>query len=784
MSAFFLQIFSFLANPPGNFIYHIILAFTLAVVLQAEVNNWHISGYPQAKRMIIGLTILVGLQFLVFGVGLICWMAGISTLAFLPALDRAVSLISTILLIWLWVYPEPDKLADLSAIGLSLFSFFLMGISSIFYPKGFIGDFNSSPWEIVWQGISIALILLGVFLSIRRRPEGWGSALSMLILAFLGHLSALIWHGEGNYPGPIRLADLAMFPVLLTLAHRYSVFEKGASQKKLFKESETDRLVWEERRKFSADAKTFHVLMELASETSVDHIIQSLTESVARAMLADVCSFIIKGDQDNLIFVSSYDLIREERLVGKIMEKESVPLLSEAITRSRTLLLPASETSLDISSLGNTFNYNSSGSVLYAPIKSTEKKSKGGILLLSPYTSRQWNNDDLSYLVGVSPFILPIIERMDEIAILERDRDEARIELQREHERMLDLQKKTIEAPMSAGQDIKLVAQNKIQAEMLASMTAMRDEAQKKIDQLYRDMEQLRIENEDLRNFNAKPAKDEESAAENPQMLEQTAVIHPRFIAADNSIKESETSLPGSINEPFDVVSSITDALIQAMSTFTGNIDLLHGESIGALGPLQRKFVNRIKVSCEQINNLVNDMIQIINIDRGQVDISQSPLDLNLIVESALGLTGTLLREKNLSIQLDIPEIPPEIRINRNALTQILIHLLQNAVTATPPEGSITLRIRLEEVETSQRLSIQMIDSGGGIKENDLPRIFERRIQSENSSIEGVGDKSVGLSIVKSLVDAQYGRIWIETHADVGSTFCVLLPVCDVETKS
>jgi two-component system phosphate regulon sensor histidine kinase PhoR len=72
---------------------------------------------------------------------------------------------------------------------------------------------------------------------------------------------------------------------------------------------------------------------------------------------------------------------------------------------------------------------------------------------------------------------------------------------------------------------------------------------------------------------------------------------------------------------------------------------------------------------------------------------------------------------------------------------------------------------------------IQVTDSGGGIPEEDLPRVFTRLYRADNVLIQGVGDTGVGLSIAKTLTEAQHGRIWVESEAGVGATFNVLLPI-------
>ncbi len=106
-----------------------------------------------------------------------------------------------------------------------------------------------------------------------------------------------------------------------------------------------------------------------------------------------------------------------------------------------------------------------------------------------------------------------------------------------------------------------------------------------------------------------------------------------------------------------------------------------------------------------------------------------------------------------------------------------MIHLLQNAGAATPLEGTIRLKVQTTSEDGQDYVMIQVTDSGGGIPAEDLPRVFTRLYRADNVLIQGVGDTGVGLSIAKTLTEAQHGRIWVETHPGVGSTFSVLLPI-------
>jgi two-component system phosphate regulon sensor histidine kinase PhoR len=240
---------------------------------------------------------------------------------------------------------------------------------------------------------------------------------------------------------------------------------------------------------------------------------------------------------------------------------------------------------------------------------------------------------------------------------------------------------------------------------------------------------------------------------------------------------ESSNTLKRPSTSQAEVIASMAQELRQPMSSIVGYTDLLLSESVGILGALQRKFIERIKASTERIDNLINDLIQLTAVDSGDMALNLEMVDLNLIIDNAMAYTSSQLREKNITLRIDLPQQFGPVHADREALQQILIHLLQNAGAATPIEGTITLRVRKQQETGQDFILLQVSDTGGGIPDHDLPRVFSRLYRADNVLIQGVGDTGVGLSLAKTLTEAQGGRIWVDSEMNVGATFHVLLPV-------
>jgi signal transduction histidine kinase len=244
-----------------------------------------------------------------------------------------------------------------------------------------------------------------------------------------------------------------------------------------------------------------------------------------------------------------------------------------------------------------------------------------------------------------------------------------------------------------------------------------------------------------------------------------------RIIEAEKGVSSARST------EQAEVVASISQELRQPMSSIVGYTDLLLGESVGILGALQRKFVERIKASTERIGNLIDDLIQVTTLETGLNELKPEPVDLNVIIDNAMSYTSSQVREKNISMHLDLPKNVASIYADREALQQILIHLLQNAGSASPVEGTVRLKVQTQSEDGKEYVLIQVSDTGGGIPAEDINRVFTRLYRADNVLIQGVGDTGVGLSIAKTLTEAQKGRIWVDSKMGVGSTFSVLLPI-------
>lgn len=229
-----------------------------------------------------------------------------------------------------------------------------------------------------------------------------------------------------------------------------------------------------------------------------------------------------------------------------------------------------------------------------------------------------------------------------------------------------------------------------------------------------------------------------------------------------------------------EVVASLSNELRTPMTSIVGYTDLLLSESVGILGEMQRKFLQRVKANVERMGSLLNDVIEVSSIEAKRIELSPELINLISVIEEAIMGLSSRFRERDLTVRLDLAlELPP-VRADRDALYQIMLHLLSNACQCSSQGTEVVVSGHVEEAEEEGLLpyvQVSVRDTGKGIAPEDYPRVFQRFYRADRALVAGLGETGVGMAITKTLVEAHGGRIWVESEEGTGSTFSFILPV-------
>jgi signal transduction histidine kinase len=541
-----------------------------------------------------------------------------------------------------------------------------------------------------------------------------------------------------------------------------------------------------ERRRFSVDPKLLESVLSLSSESNPDKICQTITSTISNAMLADICLLLTPPDErGELVIQCGYDLIREENMVGALLPGKSASLIATAMSRGLPLRLPASSTSEDLRTLGDCLNLERPGHLLVAPVMSFDNQPIAGLLLLSPYSNRPWTGEDQMQLSNFAAAMAQLLQRKHALATLQNENEQTRQELESALAQVGDLQdaNKAMHDQLKVAQEQS--EKNRLQAESLAALIATQGEAPKA------DTSPESAAGEDARwqslllNQAPPPAEGDYMEGELRLALEEVARLNATLSEADQKYQSLKNESGGKLpaDEHYEEISNIVQELRQPMSSIIGYSDFLLGESVGILGALQRKFLERIKMSTERMNRLVNEVHRLTTVDMGSGrPLTAEGMDLYAAVEGALSESIEGLRQKNINLRVDVPEQLPPLNADQDSIRQVLVNLLENAREVTPSDGEVSLRASLQGSDHQQPyILIQVSDQGGGIPAEYLPHVFSRFGQADGKPIPGTGSKSSHLSIVKMLVENSGGRIWVDSQPDAGATYSILLPVTSEE---
>jgi PAS domain S-box-containing protein len=211
------------------------------------------------------------------------------------------------------------------------------------------------------------------------------------------------------------------------------------------------------------------------------------------------------------------------------------------------------------------------------------------------------------------------------------------------------------------------------------------------------------------------------------------------------------------------------------MNAILGSAELLTDTQ---MSEQQAQYLDAIRTGGEQLLSLIDDVLDFSKIEAGRVELEDTVLDLRALIGKVQGLFTSQARRKRIELKCTVdPELPVQVRGDATRLQQVLSNLVGNAIKFT--EGGIVyIRVnKVEELESERVVVlIEVSDTGVGMGEDTLQRLFRPFTQADGSTTRRYGGTGLGLSIVKQLVELMGGEIGAESMPAVGSTFWARIP--------
>lgn len=766
MEIFFSQVFTLLTSETGSLAFHLVLAFSILGALQITFSHSGGEFNSVSLRLALGLGGLLLLQLLLFVISGMGWQGLVDSDKLLPPLDRTVMLLSTILIIWMWISINPSKLADIVMLVLLLSIATASVLGCVWWinqPEGL--SFNYSTLDLIAMVIQVLLLLAGGFLLVLLQPAGWGTAICMLGIMLLGPILHFAFQQvQGDYSGAVRLSLMAAYPFLLYLPQQIPAPEKVRSDSTY---QETSFAATNGESAGSTDSYFLQLTSQMVLENDPEQFARMLVSAMAGLAGSDMCLLAKVIEEEQVVLITS----GFDRIKGAYLEKMAIPILkipvfasSYRLGRMRKLKLTGS--SSEMIHLTRVMNVHELGNVLFIPILSQKGQPLAGLVFLNPYSEVDWTSEKQSEIHQHARLLVYLLQRTEERLTFTEEIGESQTMLRlvqeqaqqysNEHQKLLDqLQVMQLESGMVLPISTRLV---------------------ENMPGVY-DGEPLISEKHSL--FK-EPSEDSKLEGDLRMALEEIIRLRGDLAEVEGQLAAgtgSSSSLPPGTAK-FEIIGSIAEDIRDSASSIAENNRVLLAETSDLLDSSQRKYLERIKIAASRLEHLAGELMLHSGMQTSVEIANMQDLDLIALVGSVLLEMTPLVEEKKIHLKQDFSLEPLNIHSSPALLESIFSDLLKNAIESAGDEGKVGFSLKLERAEGKQDYTLAQIShSGDGIDAQELALLFSPSLRE--SQIKAV--EEVSFAEIKMRVESLNGKIWVDSEPGKGTTFSILLPT-SVET--
>jgi len=250
----------------------------------------------------------------------------------------------------------------------------------------------------------------------------------------------------------------------------------------------------------------------------------------------------------------------------------------------------------------------------------------------------------------------------------------------------------------------------------------------------------------------------------------------------ENRVKERTEELNKANQAKSDFLANMSHELRTPLNTIIGFSEVLEDRLYGDLNEKQKEYVHYIYTSGRHLLSLINDILDLSKIEAGKMELEVSRFPLRAVLDSSIIMLKEKAFKHGIALSVEVePEADIHVEADERKIKQILFNLLSNAVKFTSDRGRVTVRAHLAAVENvseeRRMLEVCIEDTGIGIKEEDLPRLFGTFTQLHQPFLtKGNGGTGLGLALTKRLVELHGGTIRAESEYGKGSRFIFTIP--------
>ncbi|MGD9581066.1 MAG: sensor histidine kinase, partial [Vampirovibrionia bacterium] len=221
-------------------------------------------------------------------------------------------------------------------------------------------------------------------------------------------------------------------------------------------------------------------------------------------------------------------------------------------------------------------------------------------------------------------------------------------------------------------------------------------------------------------------------------------------------------------------LSTMSHELRTPLNAILGFSDLLKQNYFGKLTDIQLEYMDIINKSGKHLLSLINDILSVTKMDSGIETFQPFEFNVSTLVEDVYSLMKMQFAEKHIEFNYTIDDGINTMSADLRKCKQVLINLLSNALKFTPSEGIVTMSI---EYFTKNEIKFTIKDTGIGIQDSELNKVFKEFYQVDRKRDEALGGTGIGLALVKRIVEMHKGTIGVTSKYGFGSTFWFILPI-------
>lgn len=221
-----------------------------------------------------------------------------------------------------------------------------------------------------------------------------------------------------------------------------------------------------------------------------------------------------------------------------------------------------------------------------------------------------------------------------------------------------------------------------------------------------------------------------------------------------------------------ELISTVSHELRTPLATMKEFVSIISDGLAGPITVEQKEYLNIVMSNMNRLSRMINDLLDISKLEAGRMELKRRLIDPILLIKDQIASFKAEAENKKIELSVDLPLKLPQLYIDLDRITQVLVNLIGNALKFTPEGG----RVMICAQELQDSIQIEVVDTGVGIAKENFSRLFDRFQQIDRQPGPGAKGTGLGLAISKSIVELHKGKIWVESELGKGSKFIFTIP--------